>query len=158
MTIRVVDELESGAWDDFIKLIPSAGPFHTRAWTECFKGERLTPIYLRVLSDEQPIGGIAGVIAETRLPWMRRFDRSVTFFSGPALAEMRGATIRDCMLGLRRYAEDRGLTSLISLGRDYPYAYDWGDAKVHLQVIHEYIVDLRGASESVTARMRKSIP
>ena len=158
MNIRAVNDRDADTWDDFIKLFPSSGPFHTRAWADCFKSERLTPIYLRLLAKDQPIGGIAGVVVDPKMTILRRIDRRVMFFSGPTLSEMNSALIQACMLSLKRYAEDQGLTSLISLHRDYPYAYDWGDSKVHLQVIHEYIIDLRGAWEDVRARMRRSIP
>lgn len=158
MTIRVVNERDADAWDDFIKQFPSSGPFHTRVWTECFKSEHVTPIYLRLLSKDQSIGAIAGVVVDPKMPILKWIDRQVFFFSGPALSQMNCGLIQDCMLSLNRYAQDQGFTSLISLGRDYPYAYDWGDSKVHLQIIHEYIIDLRGSWEQVMTRMRKSIP
>jgi hypothetical protein len=158
MTVRVVNERDAGTWDDFIRLFPSSGPFHTRAWTECFKSERLTPIYLRLLSNEQPIGAIAGVVVDPKMAILRGIDRKSFFFTGPALSQMNSVLIQDCMLSLNLYAQEQGLTSLISLGRDYPYAYDWGGSKVHLQIIHEYIIDLRDSWEIVRARMRRSIP
>lgn len=158
MTIRVENEPDAGNWDDFIKQFPSSGPFHTRAWTECFRSERLTPLYLRLLSGDQPIGAIAGVVVDPKMPILKGIDRQAFFFSGPALSQMDTGLIRDCMLSLNRYAQDQGFTSLISLGRDYPYPYDWGDSKVHLQIIHEYIIDLRESWEHIRARMRKSIP
>ena len=158
MTIRVVNERDADTWDEFIKLFPSSGPFHTRAWTECFKSERLTPLYLRLLSGDQPIGAIAGVVVDPKLTILSGIDRKLSFFSGPALLQMNSVLIQDCMLSLNRYAQDQGFTSLISSGRDYPYAYDWGDSKVHLQSIDEYIIDLRGSWEHIRARMRKSIP
>ena len=158
MNIRIAEERAADRWDDFIKPFASSGPFHTRAWTDCFRCERLTPIYLRLLSKDQPIGGIAGLVIEPETTILRRIDRRIMFCSGPALSEMSSALIQDCMLALKRYAEDQGLTSLICLHRDYPYAYDWGAARVHLDVIHEYIIDLRGRWEDVRARMRRSIP
>jgi len=156
-TILVVNERDSEIWDDFIKLFPSSGPFHTRAWTECFISEGLTPIYLRLLSDDQPLGAIAGVIVDPKIPILREIDRRLSFFSGPALSKMSSALIRDSMLSLNRYAQDQGFTSLIASGRDYPYVYDWGDSKVHLQTISEMIIDLRGPWEHIKGRMRKSI-
>ncbi len=158
MKIHVVNERDADTWDDFIKLFPSAGPFHTRAWTECFESERLTPLYLRLLYNDQLIGAIAGVVVDPKITILRGIDRQVFFFSGPALIQMNSVLIQDCMLSLNRYAQDQGFTSLISLGRDYPYAYDWGGSKVHLQVIHEYIIDLRESWENISVRMRKSIP
>jgi hypothetical protein len=98
------------------------------------------------------------LIVEPRSTILRRIDRRLSFFSGPAVVRADGALIRDCMLGLKRYAEDLGVTSLVSSGRDYPYAYDWGRSKVHLQTIGEYFVDLGDPWEHVMARMRKSIP
>jgi hypothetical protein len=158
MTIRVVNERDSETWDDFIRLFPSSGPFHTRAWTECFRSERSTPLYLRLVSGDQSIGAIAGVAVDPRLRILGGLDRKLSFFSGPALSQMNNVLIRDCMLSLNRYAQDHGFTSLICSARDYPYAYDWGDSKVHLQNIHEYIIDLRMSWEHVGERMRKSIP
>ncbi|MGO9446265.1 MAG: GNAT family N-acetyltransferase [Thiobacillaceae bacterium] len=158
MTIRVVNERDADGWDDFIKLLPSSGPFHTRAWTECFKSERLTPHYLRLLSNDQPIGAIAGVVVDPDIPVLRGIDRKLSFFSGPALSKMNSALIRDCMLSLNRYAQDQGFTSLISSGRDYPYSYNWGHSKVHLQTIQEMIIDLREPWEHIKERMRKSVP
>ena len=158
ITVSVVNERDADTWDDFLRLFPSSGPFHTRAWTECLKSERLTPLYLRLLSKEQPIGAIAGVVVDPKIAILRGIDRKAFFFSGPALSQMNSVLIQDCMLSLNLYAQKQGLTSLISLGRDYPYAYDWGGSKVHLQIIHEYIIDLRESWEFVRARMRKSIP
>jgi len=158
MTIHVVNDRDPEAWDDFIKMFPSSGPFHTRAWTECFKSERMTPLYLRFLSGDQPIGAIAGLVIDPKITILRGIDRKLSFFSGPALVQMNSALIRDCMLSLNRYAQDQGFTSLISSARDYPYAYDWGDSKVHLQTIQEMIVDLREPWERIRERMRKSIP
>jgi Acetyltransferase (GNAT) domain len=158
MTIHVVNDRDPGKWDDFIKLLPSAGPFHTRAWTECFKSERLTPLYLRLLSGDEPIGAIAGIVVDPRTPILRAIDRKLSFFSGPTLSQMNSGLIRDCMLSLNRYAQDQGFTSLISSGRDYPYGYDWGGSKVHMQSIEELIIDLRESWEHIRIRMRKSIP
>lgn len=158
MNISVVSERDADTWDDFIKLFPSSGPFHTRAWAECFKSERLTPLYLRLMSKDQPIGAIAGLVVDPKLTILNGIDRKLSFFSGPALSLMSSVLIQDCMLSLNRYAQDHGFTSLICSGRDYPYAYDWGDSKVHLQSIHEYIIDLREPWEHIRARMRKSIP
>jgi len=158
MTIRVVNERAPETWDDFIKIFPSAGPFHTRAWSECFRSERLTPLYLRLLSKGQTIGAITGVVVDPKVPLLRGIDRKLSFFSGPALSQMNSALIRDCMLSLNRYAKDQGFTSLIISGRDYPYGYDWGASKVHLQTIQEMIVDLREPWEHIMGSMRKSIP
>jgi hypothetical protein len=158
MTIRVLNERDPETWDDFIKLFPSAGPFHTRAWTECFRGERLTPLYLRLMSKNRPIGAIAGVIVDPKIAVLAGIDRKLSFFSGPALAQMDSALIQECMLSLNRYARDMGFTSLIISGRDYPYEYDWGPSRVHLQTIQEMIVDLSGPWEQIRGRMRKSIP
>jgi len=158
ITVRVVSERNADTWDNFIRLFPPSGPFHTRAWTECFKSERLTPMYLRLLSNGQPIGAIAGLIEDPKIAVLRGIDRKAFFFSGPSLSQMNSALIQDCMLSLNLYVQDQGFTSMISLGRDYPYAYDWGGSKVHLQIIHEYIIDLRESWEFVRARMRKSIP
>src|ERR1700694_1541118 len=67
ITVSVVNERDADTWDDFLRLSPSSGPFHTRAWTECLKSERLTPLYLRLLSKEQPIGAIAGVVVDPKI-------------------------------------------------------------------------------------------
>jgi hypothetical protein len=158
MTIRVVRDHHTDTWDDFIKRFPSSGPFHTRSWTECFRSERLTPLYLRLLSKDQAIGAIAGVAVDPTFAILKGIDRRVHFFSGPALSQMDGDLIQECMLSLNRYAKDNGFTSLISSGRDYPYAYDWGESKVHLQAIEEMIIDLSDPWEHLKARMRKSIP
>jgi hypothetical protein len=158
MTISVLNERDPTTWDNFIKRFPSAGPFHTRAWTECFRSEYLTPLYLRLLSKDQPVGAIAGVVVDPKMPVLSGIDRKLSFFSGPALLEMDSALIRDCMLSLNRYAQDMGFTSLIISGRDYPYEYDWGASKVYLQTIQEMIVDLREPWEHIRGRMRKSIP
>jgi len=158
MTIRVVSEQDPETWDDYVRRFTSAGPFHTKAWTECFKSERLTPIYLRLFSDHKAIGGIAGMVVGPRMPILRGIDRRISFFSGPALFQMDSALIRDSMLSLNRYARDQGFTSLISSPRDYPYGYDWGDSKVHLQCMEELIIDLSDSWERVRGRMRRSIP
>jgi hypothetical protein len=158
MIIRVEEQRDTDNWDDFLKLFPSSGPFHTRAWTECFRSEHLTPLYLRLLSGDQTVGAIAGVIVEPTLTILRGIDRRLSFFSGPAVVQPDSSLIRDCMLGLRRYAEDQGLTSLITSARDYPYEYDWGQSKVHLRAIGEYFVDLTSPWDHVKSRMRKSIP
>ena len=158
MTILVVNEPDSDTWDDFIKLFPSSGPFHTRAWTECFKSERLSPLYLRLLSKHQPVGAIAGVVVDPRITILRGIDRRAFFFTGPALSQMNSVLIQDCMLSINLYSQDQGFTSWMSLGRDYPHEYDWGGSKVHLQSIHEFIIDLRESWEHISARMRKSIP
>jgi hypothetical protein len=158
MKICVANERDADTWDDFIKQFPSSGPFHTRAWTESFQSERLTPLYLRLMCKDQPVGAIAGVVVDPPISVLRGIDRKVFFFSGPALSQMNRALIQESFLSLNRYAKNEGFTSLISLGRDYPYAYDWGDSKVHLQVIPEYFVDLSESWEQVRARMRKSIP
>ncbi len=121
MTIRVVSEQDPETWDDYVRSFTSAGPFHTKAWTECFKSERLTPIYLRLFSDHKAIGGIAGVVVDPRMSILREVDRRISFFSGPALFQMDSTLIRDSMLSLNRYARDQGFTSLISSPRDYPY-------------------------------------
>jgi hypothetical protein len=70
---------------------------------------------------------------------------------------MRSPSIQSAMLGLRRYTTEQGFTSLVTLGRDYPYSYDWGAEKVHSEIIHEYIIDLAGSWSQVRARMRRSI-
>ncbi len=158
MTIRVVKESNENCWDDHIKMFPSSGPFHTRAWTECFKSKRLTPLYLHLLSGDEPIGAIAGVVVDPERAILRGIDRRIFCFSGPALSQMNSTLIRDCMLSLNRYAKEQGFTSFISLGRDYPYTYDWGSSKVHLQIIQEYIIELHGGWEQIRKRMRKSIP
>lgn len=158
VTIRAVPEEHPDSWDEFIRRFESAGPFHSSAWTECFKSERLTPIYLRFVSEGQVVGGIAGLVVDPAISIMRGIDRKIFFFSGPALCQMNYALIRDCMLALDRYARDHGFTSLITSPRDFPYRYDWGEAKVHTQSIEEHIVDLRDSWETVKRRMRKSIP
>jgi hypothetical protein len=66
MDVRVADEWEPDNWDDFVKLFPSSGPLHTRAWTESFKSERPTPVYLRLLTKEQPI--VYAVLARAASP------------------------------------------------------------------------------------------
>jgi hypothetical protein len=152
-----VREWDAAGWDDYIAQFASAGPFHSRAWAECFTSDRLTPVYLGLLAGDRPVGGITGVRVEPARPLMRGIDRTLSCFSGPALREMSGTKIREAMTSLAHYARSHGLTSLVCAGRDYPYAYDWGAARVHLQVMHEYFVDLSPPWEAIAARMRKSI-
>ncbi len=158
MTLCTVQECAPDGWDEFVARFPSSGPFHTRAWCESFRNADRTPIYLRLLSRGTPVGGAAGILYSPAPAFLRGLDRRAFFFSGPALAAMDGASIRACIGDLRRHAEDRGVTSLINLGRDYPYAYDWGGSRAHVHVTHEYLVELRGPWQDVKARMRRSIP
>jgi hypothetical protein len=157
MTIRVERELDAEAWDAYASQFAAAGPFHSRAWAEGFAGERTTPLYLRLLEGSQPVGAIAGVAIEPRLAALRGIARELFFFSGPALARMDADLIRDAFLALSGYAREQGFTSLVSSARDYPYQYDWGGAKAHLQTMGEYLVDLRGSWDDVRLRMRRSI-
>ncbi len=153
-----MQEDDPASWDDFIRRFPSSGPFHTRAWAECFRGEGLTPHYLTFTDQGRPIGAIVGVIVNPASKLLSGIDRRLSCFSGPALSHMDSGLIRDCMLGLRDHARTEGFTSVISSGRDYPYAYDWGGAKVHLQALDEYFIDLSGSWADIQGRMRKSMP
>ena len=157
MTIRVEREHDPGDWDDFIRQFPSSGPFHARAWADCFAGPRMTPLYLRLLSDEQPIGAIAGAVIEPRIAALRGISREAFFFSGPALARMDSALIGESFHSLCLYAREQGFASLVSSGRDYPYPYECGRTKMYLHTIGEYIVDMRGSWDLVRSRMRRSI-
>jgi len=157
LAVTVEKVLDETSWDEFITRFPSAGPFHSRAWIRCFKSDHLVPVYLRFVSNGIPVGGVAGLIVEPRMAILKPIDRRLFFFSGPALASMDRISIGECMQVLNRYAVDQQFTSLISLGRDYPYAYDWGNSRVHLQFMHELIIDLSSSQEQVVIRMRKSI-
>jgi hypothetical protein len=157
MTIRVERERDAEAWDAYAAQFAAAGPFHARGWAEGFADARTTPLYLRLLDGEQPVGAIAGVAIEPRLAALRGISRELFFFSGPALARMDADLIRDAFLALSGYAREQGFTSLVSSARDYPYAYDWGEARAHLQTLGEYLVDLRGSWDEVRLRMRRSI-
>lgn len=157
MKLTVVQDSEPDRWDDFVAAFPSSGPLHTAAWAECFRSERSMPIYLRLFSGRRPVGGIAGIVVEPKLPILRKIDRQSFFFCGPTLEEMSSPSIQAATLGLRRYITEQGFTSLVILGRDYPYSYDWGAEKVRLEITHEYIIDLSGPLSHVRARMRRSI-
>ncbi len=61
MTIRVERERDAEAWDAYAAQFAAAGPFHARGWAEGFADARTTPLYLRLLDGEQPVGAIAGV-------------------------------------------------------------------------------------------------
>lgn len=157
MKIRVERERDLDAWDPYIARFAAAGPFHARAWAEAFANRRTTPLYLRLLDGEQAVGAIAGVAVEPRLAMLHGISRELLFFSGPAMARMDAELIRDAFLALSGFAREHGFSSLVSSARDYPYAYDWGGARVHLHAIGEYIVDLRGSWADVRLRMRRSV-
>ena len=59
MKLTVVRDTDPDTWDDFVAAFPSSGPLHTAAWAECFRSERLTPIYLRLLFGHRPVGGFS---------------------------------------------------------------------------------------------------
>jgi len=158
MTIHILNVSDVDNWDEFLKRFPASGPFHTRAWAECFRSARLTPLYLHLVSNNQTVGAITGVAVDPKSAVLRGIDRKISFFSGPTLLQMDPISIRDSMLSLNRYATEQGYTSLLCSGRDYPYAYDWGESKVHLDSIHEYIVDMSEPWEQIRSCMRKSIP
>ena len=155
--VRVGDGNDLAGWDDFVRLCPSSNPFHTRAWVESFRSERLTPLYLRVLSGNRTIGAIAGLVVAPANRILAPIHRPALLFTGPALERMDGAALRDCTLSAMRLVASEGMTGITCVGRDHPHACDWSGSRVRPTTVDEYIADLGGCWKDVESRMRNSI-
>lgn len=154
MNITVIEEFNLQQWDGYLNMF-SAGPFITSSWLEAFRTSYRSPIYFRLVDKENTVGLAAGLILEPSQHILRKFDRAIFFFSGPAVLRSDQELIRTCTISLINYAAANGYTSVQFKSWDYPYEYDLGDFPFHKKTRPEYIIDLRGELSDIQKNIKK---
>lgn len=141
MDISVIRETDLQKWDEHVGIF-SGSPLISTPWLESFRTSDHTPVYFRFAHKGDTVGLIAGLVTEPPNPVLKKLDRSILFFSGPAVAGSDKELARACIIKILEYATVNRFTSLKIRGEDCPYVYDLG-VLPYRHVREEYIIDLR---------------
>ena len=153
--IRIIEVTDLHEWDHYLRQF-SASPLLAAPWIEAFRTSQRVPIYFRFVADTQTIGIIAGLVIQPSHAFLRRIDRSLFFYSGPAVIQFDRNLINACIGNLLDYARANGFTSVSVQAYDYPYAFDACDLPYE-QIQDEYVLDLRGDFTDIQDKMRTSL-
>jgi hypothetical protein len=156
MNVTVIEESNFQQWVECLQTF-SISPFITPTWLETICSAHRIPAYFRFESEGKTIGGIAGLILEPSLKIIRRINRPLFFFSGPAVLQNDAHLISACVLNLIRYATHNGYTGVQLNSWDYPHPYELTAMKFYKEIREEYIIDLHGEFIQIQNKMRKSI-
>jgi len=156
MHITVIKESNQETWDDYLRMF-SATPFISGLWLESFKNQNREPVYFRFVSEGKTIGVIGGLIIKSSYSILKKRDKSIFFFSGPAVINSDKEIISNCIARLTDYAALEGYTVLDFRSWDYPHTFDTENLPFYKTVRGEYIINLRGEWSAIQKKMNRSI-
>ncbi len=156
MHITVIKESNPDKWNDYLKIF-SATPFISGLWLESFKNQNREPVYFRFVSEGKTIGVIGGLIIKSSYSVLKKRDKCIFFFSGPAVINSDNEIISACIAEMTDYAALGGYTVLDFRSWDYPHIFDTENLSFYKTVREEYIIDLRGEWSDIQKKMKKSI-
>jgi hypothetical protein len=154
LNLELREESDTLKWEEHLKSISST-PFFATSWIECFRDKNRRPIYQRFISKGDTVGLAAGLAIEPPNVLLRKFFRTLFFFSGPAVIENDSNLTRMCLSKMVRFARENRYTHINFCSYDYPYELNLEGLPFKPSTRMEYVLDMQSNPAGLKKKMKK---
>jgi hypothetical protein len=156
MPYAVTPVPDAERWDRFVTDL-DASPLVSARWAAAVSSPERRPIHLRLDGPEGVTGAIAGLVREPPVPFLRRFARSLFFYTGPALAGSATTDTAQAIEAIVDFARQSGIAGVVFRSWDSPTSCDLPDVLTYRTRRDEFVLDLSGNGPSIDERMRPPV-